>query len=652
MLLAIGIVVDDAIVVIEAVHAKLDQNYTSPLKASVDAMKEITPAIVSITLVMASVFIPVTFISGSTGVFYKQFGVTLAIAIILSAINALTLSPALAALFLKPKNREQNTHSGAGRFFELFNAGFEAGKSRYVRYVRYFSGKRWLVTSSIVFFSIALLILLKLRPSGFVPEEDMGAVFVSISLPPAASLERTAVVAAQVDSIARTIPQVNNILRFTGFNFIAGSGSSYGMIILDLKNWKDRKGITDVDIIKTLIQKTSVIKEAKLVPFSRPTIQGFGLSGGFTFELQNIEGHTIEEFNKVAQNFLEALNKRPEIMTSYTAFNPNFPQYLLSVNVPKVKQAGLTVSGIMSAMQGFFGGIYVSNYNQFGKQYRIMVQSDVEYRTSPETLNRIMVRTNNNIMAPVTEFISLTKVYGPERLSRFNMYLSISVNGNPNKGYGSGDAMRAISEVAAQTLPAGYGFEYSGVSREEQNAGSQTIYIFILSLLFVFFLLSALYESYLLPLAVLLSLPIGLTGIFIFDTIFGIDNNIYTQISMIMLIGLLSKNAILIVEFASARRESGMSIIDSATEGAKVRLRPILMTSLAFIIGIMPLMFSTGAGASGNKSIGFSAVGGMLSGTVLGVLVIPALFIIFQTFQEKFTKNKIGEQKSNNEQRT
>jgi hydrophobic/amphiphilic exporter-1 (mainly G- bacteria), HAE1 family len=652
LLLAIGIVVDDAIVVIEAVHAKLDQNYTSPLKASVDAMREITPAIVSITLVMASVFIPVTFITGSTGVFYKQFGVTLAIAIILSAINALTLSPALAALFLKPKNREQNTHSGVGRFFELFNAGFEAGKSRYVRYVRYFSGKRWLVISSIVIFSIALIVMLKLRPSGFVPEEDMGAVFVSISLPPAASLERTAGVAAQVDSIARTIPQVNNILRFTGFNFIAGSGSSYGMVILDLKNWKDRKGITDVDVIKTLIQKTSVIKEAKLVPFSRPTIQGFGLSGGFTFELQNIEGHTIEEFYKVAQNFLEALNKRPEIMTSYTAFNPNFPQYLLSVNVPKVKQAGLTVSGIMSAMQGFFGGIYVSNYNQFGKQYRIMVQSDVEYRTSPETLNRIMVRTNNNIMAPVTEFISLTKVYGPERLSRFNMYLSISVNGNPSKGYGSGDAMRAISEVAALTLPAGYGFEYSGVSREEQNVSSQTIYIFILSLLFVFFLLSALYESYLLPLAVLLSLPIGLTGIFIFDTIFGIDNNIYTQISMIMLIGLLSKNAILIVEFASARRETGMSIIDSATEGAKVRLRPILMTSLAFIIGIMPLMFSTGAGASGNKSIGFSAVGGMLFGTVLGVLVIPALFIIFQTFQEKFTKNKIGEQKNNNEQKT
>jgi HAE1 family hydrophobic/amphiphilic exporter-1 len=646
LLLAIGIVVDDAIVVVEAVHAKLDQNYPTAHKASVDAMSEISAAIVAITLVMASVFIPVTFITGSSGVFYKQFGVTLAIAIILSAVNALTLSPALAAIFLKPKIPEQKTHSGTGRFFELFNAGFEAGKSRYVQYVRFFSRSKWLVITIIVFFSIAFFILLKTRPSGFVPEEDMGAVFVSISLPPASSLERTAVVAAQVDSIARTIPQVNNILRLTGFNFIAGSGSSYGMVILDLKKWKERKGITNVDIIQTLIQKTAVIKDARLLPFSRPTIQGFGISGGFTFELQNIEGHTIEEFNKAAQDFLAALNKRPEIMTAYTTFNPNFPQYLLSVNVPKVKQAGLTVSGIMSAMQGFFGGIYVSNYNQFGKQYRIMVQSDAEYRTSPETLNRIMVRTNNNNMAPISEFITLTRAYGPERLSRFNMYLSISVNGSPNKGYGSGDAMRAISEVAAQTLPAGFGFEYSGVSREEQNASSQTIYIFILSLLFVYFLLSALYESYFLPLAVLFSLPIGLTGIFVFDAIFGIDNNIYTQISMIMLIGLLSKNAILIVEFASARREKGMSILDSASEGAKVRLRPVLMTSLAFIIGIMPLMFSTGAGASGNKSIGFSAVGGMLFGTLLGVLVIPALFIIFQTIQEKFRKNKVVEQKS------
>lgn len=641
LLLAIGIVVDDAIVVVEAVHAKLDQGYPNAFKASVDAMSEISAAIVSITLVMASVFIPVTFISGSTGLFYKQFGVTLAIAIILSAVNALTLSPALAAIFLKPKHK--NDQPGKRNFFSLFNAGFEAGKARYVRYVTYFSSRKILVIAAVILFAGGFYGLMKSRPAGFVPEEDMGAIFVNISLPPASSLERTAVVARQVDSIARTIPQVNNILRMTGFNFMAGAGSSYGMVILELKHWKERKGVDNLEIIQTLLQKSSVIKEARLMPFSRPTIQGFGISGGFTLELQNIEGHTIDEFNQVAQSFLGTLNQRPEIQTAYTTFNPNFPQYLLTVNVPRIKQAGLTVSGIMSAMQGYFGGLYVSNFNQFGKQYRIMVQSDASYRENPEGLNKIMVRTANNNMAPVTEFITLTRAFGPERLSRFNLYGSISVNGTPKPGYGSGDAMNAIREVASQTLPAGYGFEYSGVSREEEASGRQTLYIFILSLLFVYFLLSALYESYLLPLAVLLSLPFGLAGIYAFAAIFGIDNNIYTQISLIMLIGLLSKNAILIVEFASARREAGMTIISAATEGAKVRLRPILMTSLAFIIGVLPLVFSTGAGANGNKSIGFSAVGGMLFGTVLGVLFIPALFILFQTIQEKFRSNKVVE---------
>jgi HAE1 family hydrophobic/amphiphilic exporter-1 len=639
LLLAIGIVVDDAIVVVEAVHAKLDQGYPNAFKASVDAMSEISVAIVSITLVMASVFIPVTFIQGSTGVFYKQFGVTLAIAIILSAINALTLSPALAAIFLKAKNHDEAS-SKRRNFFTLFNAGFEAGKARYVKYVSFFSSKKLLVAGTVIIFSLAFYFLMKTRPAAFVPEEDMGTVFVGISLPPASSLERTDVVARQVDSIARTIPQVNNILRLTGFNFMAGSGSSYAMVILDLKEWKERKGVDNVQIIQTLMQKASVIKEARLMPFSRPTLQGFGLSGGFTLELQNTEGHTIDEFNKVAQDFLAALNKRPEIQTAYTTFNPNFPQYLLTVNVPKVKQAGLTVTGIMSAMQGYFGGIYVSNFNQFGKQYRIMLQSDAKYRENPGDLNNVMVRTADNKMAPVTEFITLKRVFGPERLTRFNLYGSISVNGSPKKGYGSGDAMIAIRQVAAQTLPAGFAYEYSGVSREEEASGSQTLYIFILSLLFVYFLLSALYESYLLPLAVLLSLPVGLAGIFVFATIFRVDNNIYTQISLIMLIGLLSKNAILIVEFASTRREKGMSITEAATEGAKVRLRPILMTSLAFIVGILPLVFSTGAGAHGNRSIGFSAVGGMLFGTLLGVLVIPSLFIIFQSLQEKFKKTK------------
>ncbi|HNW76548.1 MAG TPA: efflux RND transporter permease subunit [Bacteroidales bacterium] len=640
LLLAIGIVVDDAIVVVEAVHAKLDQGYKSARKASIDAMNEISVAIISITLVMASVFIPVTFITGSSGVFYKQFGVTLAIAIILSAINALTLSPALAALFLKPKSKEGPKKGGIYRFYTVFNIGFEASKKKYIQAVSFLSGKKWIVLVAIVVFGGLFVGLMKTTPTGFVPEEDMGTLFVNISLPPASSLERTTMITNQVDSIARSIPEVKSVVRMVGNNMMAGSGSSYGMIILELQNWKDRKGVTNVDVIRKLMMKTSGIRDASIMPFSMPTIMGFGISGGFSFQLQDKGGHTINEFYKVAQQFLVALNQRPEIQQAYTTFNPNFPQYLLTVNVPKVKQAGLTVSSILSTMQGYFAGVYTDNFNQYGKQYRIMLQADAAYRANPEALNKIMVRTGNGQMAPITEFITMTKVYGPESISRFNMFTAISVNGAPNKGYGSGEAMEAIKEVASQTLPQGYGYEFSGVSREEQSSSSQTVYIFLLSVLFVYFLLSALYESYLLPLAVLLSLPVGLSGIFVFAKVFDINNNIYMQISMIMLIGLLAKNAILIVEFAAARRRKGMPIVTAAIEGAKARLRPILMTSLAFIFGIMPLMFSVGAGANGNQSIGFSAVGGMLFGTLFGILVIPVLFIICQTIQEKFKKEK------------
>jgi HAE1 family hydrophobic/amphiphilic exporter-1 len=640
MLLAIGIVVDDAIVVVEAVHAKLDQGYTSARKASIDAMSEISIAIISITLVMASVFIPVTFISGSSGVFYKQFGVTLAIAIIISAVNALTLSPALAAIFLKPKNKEIKKKGGMQQFYTLFNAGFNAGREKYISYVTFLSAKKWIVIGAVVLFSGGLYVLMKTTPSGFVPEEDMGTIFVNISLSPASSLERTTIIANKVDSIARTLPQVNNVLRMSGQSMIAGAGSSYAMVILELKKWDERKGISNKDVITSLIKKTAGIRDASIMPFSLPTINGFGMNSGFSFELQDKGGHTIAQFYNVAQEFLSALNKRPEIQFATTTFNPNFPQYLLSVNVPKIKEAGLNVSDVMEAMQGYFGGIYVDNFNQFGKQYRIMVQSDASYRANEEGLNKVYVRTRTNKMAPITEFITLTKTFGPESISRFNLFTSMSVNGSPNKGFGSGEALAAIKEVAAQSLPPGYGFEFSGVSREEQNSGSQAIYIFILSLLFVYFLLSALYESYLLPFAVLLSLPVGLAGTFVFAKIFGIDNNIYMQISLIMLIGLLSKNAILIVEFASTRREHGMTIAKAAAEGAKARLRPILMTSLAFIFGIMPLMFASGAGAYGNRSIGTSAVGGMLFGTLFGVLVIPVLFIIFQTLQEKASVKK------------
>ena len=640
MLLAIGIVVDDAIVVVEAVHAKLDQGYTSARKASIDAMSEISIAIISITLVMASVFIPVTFISGSSGVFYKQFGITLAIAIIISAVNALTLSPALAAIFLKPKNKEIKKQGGLNQFFTLFNAGFDASRNKYIQTVTFLSRKKWIVIAAVVIFSCGLYVLMKTTPSGFVPEEDMGTIFVNISLSPASSLERTTVIANKVDSIVRTIPQVNNVLRMSGQSMIAGAGSSYAMVILELKNWNDRKGVTNKDVVTSIFKKTAGIRDAAIMPFSTPTINGFGMNSGFSFELQDKGGHTIAQFYKVAQEFLTALNKRPEIQFASTSFNPNFPQYLLSVNVPKIKEAGMNVSDVMTAMQGYFGGIYVNNFNQFGKQYRIMIQADAAYRKNEEGLNKVMVRTGMNKMAPITEFISVTKTYGPESISRFNLFTSMSVNGAPNKGIGSGEAIMAIKEVAEQTLPQGYGFEFSGISREEQSSGTQAIYVFILSLLFVYFLLSALYESYLLPFAVLLSLPVGLAGTFVFAKIFGVDNNIYMQISLIMLIGLLAKNAILIVEFASTRREHGMSIVKAATEGAKARLRPILMTSLAFIFGIFPLMLAVGAGANGNKSIGTSAVGGMLFGTLFGILVIPVLFIIFQTLHERASGKK------------
>ena len=649
MLLAIGIVVDDAIVVVEAVHAKLDQGYTSARKASIDAMSEISIAIISITLVMASVFIPVTFISGSSGVFYKQFGITLAIAIIISAVNALTLSPALAAIFLKPKNKDIKKKGGMQQFFVLFNAGFNAGREKYIHYVTFFSTKKWIVIAAVILFSGGLFVLMKTTPSGFVPEEDMGTIFINVSLPPASSMERTTIVVNQIDSIAHTIPEINNVLHMSGQNMMAGSGSSYAMVILELKKWDERKGVSNKDVIEKLIKKTSWIRDATIMPFSLPTIMGFGVSGGFTFELQDKGGHPTIEFYKVSQNFLAALNKHAEIQLAYTTFNPNFPQYLLSVNVSKIKEAGLTVSDIMNAMQSYFGGLYIDNFNQFGKQYRIMIQSDAKYRANEEGLNKIYVRTGNNKMAPITEFITLTNTYGPESISRFNLFTSMSVNGSPNKGFGSGEAMKAIQDVAAQTLPMGYGYEFSGISREEQSSGSQAVYVFILSLLFIYFLLSALYESYLLPFAVLLSLPVGLTGTYVFAKIFGIDNNIYTQISLIMLIGLLAKNAILIVEFASTRREHGMSIVKAATEGAKARLRPILMTSLAFIFGIMPLMLATGAGANGNRSIGTSAVGGMLFGTLFGVLVIPVLFIIFQTLQEKASGKNDSSDDSNNE---
>jgi len=635
LVLAIGIVVDDAIVVVEAVHAKLDAGYKSAKRATVDAMEDITGAIISITLVMAAVFIPVSFIEGSSGVFYKQFGLTLAIAIILSAINALTLSPALCALLLKPHEDDHGKRKNfMQRFFVGFNTSFDLMTNRYKKSVSFLSRKKWMVWTGILAFTGVLIWTMNTTPKGFVPNEDLGVIMSDISLPAGTSQEETAIIIAKIDKIVRDIPEVKSALRIVGRSMISGSGSSYGMVISRLKPWNERK--RDVKaIIGELFAKTAGIKGAKIIFFAPPTIQGFGTSGGFEFQLQDKTGGDINTFNQVGNTFLAALAKRPEIQYASTSFNPNFPQYQIDVNVAKIKQAGLTVTDVLSVLQGYFGGVYASNFNKFGKQFRVMYQADAPYRANQQSLNSIYVRNAKGAMAPISEFINLEKVYGPQAISRFNLYTSIAVTGSPKPGFSSGDALKAVQEEAAIHLPMGYGYEFSGLSREEMSSGNQTIFIFLLCVIFVYFLLCAQYESYILPLAVLISLPIGLAGVFIFDKIFGVDNNIYTQITLIMLVGLLAKNAILIVEYAVDRRRKGMGIVDAAIQGATARLRPILMTSFAFILGLLPLMLSTGVGAAGNKSIGTGAVGGMLIGTIFGIFVIPALFIVFQTLQEK-----------------
>lgn len=636
LVLAIGIVVDDAIVVVEAVHAKLESGYKSPRKAAIDAMSEISGAIVSITLIMAAVFVPVTFVTGSAGVFYRQFGITLAIAVMISALNALTLCPALAALFLKPPQQEEVPKTYLQRFGVGFNVAYSSLASKYTRSVQFLIAKKGIGLAAILVFGTGFYLLMRSTPSSFVPSEDMGTIFVNITLPPASTMERVKVVANRIDSMARKIPQVENTMVTMGQNYIGGSGSSYGMVILRLKAWDQRKGISDKDIIQQLTKKTTAIHEADIRYMSQPTITGFGTSGGFTFQLQDKGGHTTDAFYKVAQDFLQALNNRPEIQYATTSFNPNFPQYLMEVNVARCKDAGIVVNDVLTAMQVFYGGYYASNFNEFGQQYQVNIQADASYRSSPAGLNKIALKTGDGSMALISEFITLKRVYGPESLSRFNLFNSMSVSGSPNDGFSTGQSLIAIQEVAAKTLPAGYGFEYSGISREEQNSGSQTLYIFILCLAFVYLLLCAQYESYLLPFAVLFSLPVGLSGVFVFAKLFGLDDNIYMQISMIMLIGLLAKNAILIVTFSLERRQQGMEIVPAAIAGAKARLRPVLMTSFAFIFGLIPLMFATGVGANGNRSIGTGAIGGMLFGTLLGLFVIPVLFVIFQTLQEKF----------------
>lgn len=643
LVLAIAIVVDDAIVVVEAVHAKLDEGYTSARLAAIDAMREIGGALISITLVMMLVFVPVSFISGTSGIFYRQFGLTMAIAIGLSALNALTLSPALCGIFLKPhKEGENKKKSVIDRFHDGFNRMYDGILEKYKGYTKFFINHK--VTSfGIVGASIVALVMLMLSTStALVPNEDTGVLFCMVNMPPATSQERTIEVMNEVDKILADIPAINYRTQIIGYSFLAGQGNTYGTFIIKLKDWSERtKEESAGAILGQLYARTGQqIRDGNVMIFQPPMISGYSVTSGFEFQLQDKTGGDINNFSQIAQDFLAKLNQRPEIQMAYTTFNPTFPQYMVDIDVAKAKQAGTNPSTILSTLQGYFGGMYVSNFNRFGKLYRVMMQAAPESRVSPESLNQIKIRVGNE-MAPITNFVTLQRVYGPDIISRFNMYTSISVNGTPNPGYSSGDAIRAIEEVASESLPQGFGYEFSGMTREEQStSSSSTAVVFGLCLLFVYLLLSAQYESYILPLAVILSIPFGLMGSFIFAKIFGINNNIYLQIGLIMLIGLLAKNAILIVEFALDRRRTGMSIVGAAVAGAAARLRPILMTSLALIIGLLPLMFASGVGANGNNALGTGAVGGMLIGMILQVLIVPALFVAFETLQEKFVPIK------------
>ncbi len=652
LVLAIGIVVDDAIVVVEAVHAKLDKGAKNAKKATLSAMNEITGAIISITLVMSAVFVPVSFLKGSTGVFYQQFAITLAVAIVISAINALTLSPVLCVLLLKPHTTGEGQKRGITQRFHLaFNVGFTSLTERYTKSVRFLLHRKWMSGAILLVFIVLAGWFFKNTPTGFIPGEDMGVIFSDITLPPGSTLERTSEVVKQVEEAVNAIDGVKENMFLVGYSLLSNTnGGSKAFGVVKLKDWKERKEdhLKANAIIGQLFQKTAGINDARIIFFNRPTVKGFGNSAGFEIRLQDKSNGSFQDLMEKNGEFLKALNMRPEIKYAITSFNTGFPQYEMDVNVEKVKEAGISVNSLFSTLQGYYGSWYATDFNRFGKQYRVMIQASPEDRETIGSMNNVFVRNKQNELVSVSQFVSMNKVNGPDVVNRFNLFNSSTINGNVNPGYSTGDAIKAIEEVAAEVLPSTYGYEFSGITLEEQKSGNQTIWIFVLSLIFVYFLLAAQYESYILPLSIILSLPIGIFGAIFFVKMTGLENNIYFQVALVMLIGLLAKNAILIVEFALQRRKQGMELLQAAAEGAKARLRPVLMTSFAFILGLMPLMLANGVGEIGNRSIGTGAVGGMLIGTVFGVFVIPAFFVIFQIIQEKISgaskveENKLG----------
>ena len=639
LVLAIAIVVDDAIVVVEAIHEKLEKGAKSAKTASIEAMGEISGALISITLVMMAVFIPVSFMSGITGTFYRQFGLTMAVSIAFSAINALTLSPALCALFLKPHENHEGEKVGLlKRFFIGFNTAYDVTVKKYTKGVQFFVKHKFLSMGAVAVGAILLFYLMATTPSGLVPNEDTGTIFVTVDMPAGTSLDKTKEAMAKVERLIDNTPAIRTYTSISGFSILSSAmGSSYGTFICKLHDWEERDETESADAInmKLMMQARELVKEGRVITFSMPMIPGFSVSDGFEFNLQDKTGGSIESFYAVAQEFIARLGERPEVAQASTSFNPTYPQYMVNIDAAKCKQAGISPSDVLTTLQGYFGGIYASNFNRFGKLYRVMVQARPELRVDEVSLNAIKIR-NGNDMAPITQFIDLERVYGPDNIKRFNLFTSILVNGTPAPGYSSGQAIQAIEETAEQYLPQGYAYEYSGMTREEQGQSGGLGMILIICIMFVYLLLSAQYESYILPLVVILSVPFGLAGTFIFARMMNIDNNIYLQIGLIMLIGLLAKNAILITEFAVARRQSGMTIVEAAIDAAAARLRPILMTSLAMIIGLLPMMFAHGVGANGNSALGTGAIGGMVIGMICQIFIVPALFVIFETVQEKF----------------
>ncbi len=669
LLLAIAIVVDDAIVVVEAVHAKLDQGYKSTLTASIDAMNEISGAIISITLVMASVFIPVSFIGGTTGTFYREFGVTMAVSIFISALNALTLSPALCAIFLKP--HDQNGHevkmSRIDRFHAAFNTSYNTVLGKYKKSVEKLVRKPLAIGIAVVIGIAVLVTTLFTTKTGLVPSEDTGTLFCTISMPPATSVSRTRQIIDEVDSILAADPAIQSREQIQGYNFIAGAGSDQATFILKLKPFEERQkgfwwklsGLWQGDgiyrfflnplsaegVIAQIFIKTAHIKDASILAFQPPMIPGFSANSGVSLVMQDRTGGDLNRFFDIVTEFIAELNKRPEIQMAQTSYNPKYPQYMVHVDVAKCKQSGISPSTVLSTLQGYYGGLYASNFNAYGKLYRVMIQGSPETRMTESSLNNIYVRTPAG-MAPIQEYCHLERVYGPSNINRFNLFTSINVTATVADGYSTGEAIKAVEEIGADILPAGYSYEYSGLTREEAKASNTTGIIFLLCIVFIYLILSAQYESYILPLSVILSVPFGLAGCFLFTMLFGHANDIYMQISLIMLIGLLAKNAILIVQFALERRETGMAISWSAILGAAARLRPILMTSLAMIIGLLPMMFASGVGKNGNQTLGAAAVGGMLIGTLLQIFVVPTLFVIFQSLQEKIRPMKFDDEEN------